>query len=257
VPINLPEKSPPNDEDVLKRRLLGAAVFIALAVIILPLVLDGSGSESRFRRVEQLREEPPRIVDPAAEVKIPAKSDIARPAMPDADAPATSESPVSDEKQAADSQIKVKQKPEEEKNEETVSKKTPAAPVETVSSEPLEVPADEPPEAGSKPQQTEQQLPADSTSAAESPVDDVVDEVVESVAWVIQAGSFTDEINALTARDQLRDADFPAFVSQAESAGKFVFRVKVGPLSSRQQATRVQRKVESLMRQPTIIKQYR
>ncbi|PIE36704.1 MAG: hypothetical protein CSA54_03615 [Gammaproteobacteria bacterium] len=36
-------------------------MLIALAVIVLPLLLDGRGSESKFRRVEQLREEPPRV----------------------------------------------------------------------------------------------------------------------------------------------------------------------------------------------------
>lgn len=47
----------------LRQRLWGAAVLIAIAVIVLPLMLDGAGSESQFRRVERLREEPPSIVD--------------------------------------------------------------------------------------------------------------------------------------------------------------------------------------------------
>jgi len=46
----------------LRQRLWGAAVLIAIAVIVLPLLLDGAGSESQFRRVERLREEPPAIV---------------------------------------------------------------------------------------------------------------------------------------------------------------------------------------------------
>lgn len=46
-----------------RQRLWGAAVFIAVMVIVLPLILDGAGSESQFRRVEKLRQEPPRIVD--------------------------------------------------------------------------------------------------------------------------------------------------------------------------------------------------
>jgi len=46
----------------LRQRLWGA-IIIALAVIFLPLLLDGSGSESQFRRVERLREEPPRVIN--------------------------------------------------------------------------------------------------------------------------------------------------------------------------------------------------
>ncbi len=53
----------------LRQRLWGAAVLIALAVIFLPLMLDGSGSESQYRRVERLREEPPRIIDSAGNVE--------------------------------------------------------------------------------------------------------------------------------------------------------------------------------------------
>ncbi len=39
----------------IRQRLWGAAVFIAIMVIVLPLLLDGAGSESQFRRVEKLR----------------------------------------------------------------------------------------------------------------------------------------------------------------------------------------------------------
>ena len=46
----------------LRQRLWGAAVLIAIAVIVLPLLLDGAGSESQFRRVEQLREQPTRQI---------------------------------------------------------------------------------------------------------------------------------------------------------------------------------------------------
>lgn len=51
------------DDGKVRQRLWGAAVFIAIMVIVLPLLLDGAGSESQFRRVEKLRQEPPSIVD--------------------------------------------------------------------------------------------------------------------------------------------------------------------------------------------------
>lgn len=52
-----------NNDGNLRQRLWGGAVFVAILVIVLPLLLDGAGSESQFRRVEKLRQEPPRIVD--------------------------------------------------------------------------------------------------------------------------------------------------------------------------------------------------
>lgn len=54
----------------LRQRLWGAAVLIALLVIFLPLLLDGSGSESQYRRVERLRAEPPRIINSDGELEI-------------------------------------------------------------------------------------------------------------------------------------------------------------------------------------------
>ena len=56
----------------LRQRLWGAAVLIALAVIFLPLLLDGSGSESQYRRVERLREEPPRVITADGQVQVQA-----------------------------------------------------------------------------------------------------------------------------------------------------------------------------------------
>lgn len=50
-----------NNASRLRQRLWGASVLIAIAVIILPLILDGAGSESQFRQVERLREEPASI----------------------------------------------------------------------------------------------------------------------------------------------------------------------------------------------------
>jgi DedD protein len=52
-----------DNESNFRLRIWGAAVFIAIMVIVLPLLLDGAGSESQFRRVEKLRQEPPNIVD--------------------------------------------------------------------------------------------------------------------------------------------------------------------------------------------------
>ena len=44
-----------------RQRLWGAAVLIAIAIIVLPFLLDGAGSESQYGRVEQLRQAPPLV----------------------------------------------------------------------------------------------------------------------------------------------------------------------------------------------------
>ncbi len=52
-------------ESNFRQRLWGGAVIVAIMVIVLPFLLDGAGSESQFRRVEKLRQEPPNVVDEA------------------------------------------------------------------------------------------------------------------------------------------------------------------------------------------------
>jgi len=47
-----------DDQTRFRQRIWGAIVLFAIAIIVLPLLLDGAGSESQFRRVERLREAP-------------------------------------------------------------------------------------------------------------------------------------------------------------------------------------------------------
>lgn len=252
MPLNLPEKSYKDDDDtVLKRRLLGAAVLIALAVIILPLVLDGSGSESRFRRVEQLRQEPPRVVDAGVQVTIPDKDKIPKPKKPPAVAVNTQAVTQPEPEAVAEAAIL---KPKTD-SEEAVAN-TPEQPgVAATTTETLVVDnpvADNP--VADKP--VVDKLKETTPAVVKVEAKPVSDKVIDSVAWVIQAGSYADETNALTLRDRLRVAGFPAFSSAAQSSGTNVYRVKVGPINNRLEAQTVQKQVESLIEQSTLIKKY-
>lgn len=222
-----------DDSNILRKRLLGAAVLIALAVIFLPLLLDGSGTESRFRRVEQLRVEPPRILNEAGQPEAPAAA-IAEPEKPEPVVPAKPVAPVAP-------------KPEESEavTQESV---TPASPG-----------IEEPAEAATnivlptEPSGSEAEPEGQTTTAAGLPAAEG-----NATAWVIQAGSFSDEANALSVRDKIRAAGLPAFVSsKAESAdSKLLYRVKVGPIAERQRAAAVQEDLQSLLGQKTLIRQY-
>ena len=55
-------------------------------------------------------------------------------------------------------------------------------------------------------------------------------------SWVVQAGSFSSEQNALRLRDKLRDAGFVTQVEKARVAGKSRYRVRVGPFLVRADA---------------------
>ncbi len=181
----------------LRQRLWGAAVFIALLVIFLPLLLDGAGSESQYRRVERLREEPPRVIDaqgnPEAVQVIPQKSEPA---------------------------------PE---------------PNELIAIEPTIAPQDELPIIEPVPARPAQvQAPANA-------------QVLE--AWVVQAGSFREEVNAIAVRDKLRRAGYPSFVTPTDEQTP-LYRVRVGPMISLQHAEQSREKVAQLLQRDAIVVSY-
>ncbi len=188
----------------LRQRLWGAAVLIALLVIFLPLVLDGSGSESQYRRVESLRAEPPRILDADGNPE-PA----ARATQPELES-ASSQSMVPDDAR----------RPVEQRQ----------------TSEQLE----------SQPQRRAVPQPA---TAEQNVRTDAIQ------AWVVQAGSFQEEANALAVRDRLRRAGFPSFVTPND-ATKPLFRVRVGPMISLQQAEKSRDNIMRLLQREAIVVSY-
>lgn len=61
--------------------------------------------------------------------------------------------------------------------------------------------------------------------------------------WVVQMGSFSSEQNALRLRDRLREAKFVTQVEKVQINGKTHFRVRVGPYLERTDAERDQKKL--------------
>jgi len=198
-------KVDPLDEEKsvrLRQRLWGAAVLIALLVIFLPLVLDGSGSESQYRRVERLRAEPPRVVDEEGNVE-PVAAVVQN--TPD---PAPTDAEVAVTPQRVD-----------------IQDVEPAANPQTAPSRPR-------------------------PSAENAPV-----KPEKLQAWVVQAGSFQDEVNALAVRDRLRRAGFPSFVTPNDAVNP-LYRVRVGPMISLQRAERSRDKVMRLLDREAIVVGY-
>jgi len=197
----------------LRQRLWGATIIIALAVIFLPLLLDGSGSESQFRRVERLREEPPRVINVDG-----TRETVAVPSADDANQGSWWE--------------RTKQRF-------------------------LEKP----------PQENTVERQSDEANRLESGADKAVtDEILndgEAVlnpqnadirAWVVQAGGFGDEANANAVRDRLRRAGYPSFVTLSNDGT--VFRVRVGPMIDKNQASTVQKNVMELLGRDALVMPY-
>ena len=78
------------------------------------------------------------------------------------------------------------------------------------------------------------------------PANNIVPEVVvsadtksELLAWVVQVGAFGEKQKALAMQKQLVDAGFDALVEIGSNKGKDYFRVKVGPVVSQDEATKI------------------
>lgn len=182
-----------DNESNFRQRLWGAAVFVAIMVIVLPLLLDGAGSESQFRRVEKLRQEPPNIVDKDGNTQLQAIPQPRSAGSTESVAPQTNiESVPPDYVQAS------------EKVRETLRQNRTAAPL---------------------------------------------------TAWVVQAGSFNDQENALAVRDSLRRSGFASFVRDREAVTD-PFRVLVGPMISRNSADDARKKVESILGRSALVMSY-
>lgn len=219
----------------LRQRLWGATILIAIAVIVLPLLLDGSGSESQFRRVESLREEPTRIIN----------SDGSRQTVP---IPETNAVTVGAEPSAAAESEgflqRLKRRFTENPPSDTDSRQF-SAPEEVQLQPELTAPTQnsvlEDSPAGLIHVTPESEVQPDSAAT-------------DHRAWVVQAGSFREEANALAVRDRLRRAGYPSFVSLSHDSE--VFRVRVGPMVNKQQAGSVQMRVVQLLGREAIVMPY-
>lgn len=243
IPIPLKDKHPGHtndqsgvnvatDENSLKRKLLGAAVLLALSVIFLPLLLDGSGSESRFRRVENVRQEPPRVIGVDGVVEVPRQLDK--------DTPPAVEAPEPVIVVKKDDIIEAAPAPAAE----VVAKvATPTVRQSVQAPEPDPIPVAAAREAlNAKPQ----------TPAIES--------LPNSAAWIIQAASFVDEYKALDLRDKMRSRGYPAFISTVAvtiaGADSVRFRVKVGPLTDRTVIDQRRREIARITGAEPLVKAY-
>jgi len=213
----------------LRQRLWGATIVIALAVIFLPLLLDGSGSESQFRRVERLREEPPRVinVDGSREtVVVPIGNG------------------VDDESWWQRTKKRFLEKPSQDSDR--VGRDI--DPVAT------EVEADEVLDVVSEPVNTEASSAiVDAAPNSDAPAEPAIEDA-DIRAWVVQAGGFGEEANANAVRDRLRRAGYPSFVTLNNDGT--VYRVRVGPMINRDQAGTVQQSIMELLGREALVIPY-
>lgn len=198
----------------IKQRLVGIAVVFALAVIFLPMLLDGSGAQKKILKVE-IPIQPAIATNPEFEQKIielHARVDE----LPELEPRFTDEASTDksnlieregDNKAEVEPVVKADPVKADPKKEKVVKKQAPE-------------PTPEPKMTASNP--------------------------VGGDSWVLQVGSYRDKKKALIQRDQLRQSKIAAvFIEQFSVDGKISYRVRLGPFLNRDQSQVAQNKIRA------------
>ena len=194
-------------DKTLKQRLIGAAVILALAVIFIPMLLEGPKESDPVSMKIDIPEKPVyeipnRLGTPPAIPTPPAPEPALK--APEVVIP---EKPASSSETASPS-ISV---------EKPVKK-------EAVTEKPVEPP-----------------VIAVAPAAKKESVRKRVR--ISDSGFVVQVGSFSQRQNAMVLSDKLEAAGFPAFVESGKSKDKTIFRVKVGPQPTRADADKLRQKL--------------
>ncbi|MFO7582504.1 SPOR domain-containing protein [Guyparkeria sp.] len=225
-------------ESRFRQRLVGASVVVALAVLLLPLWLDGSGIDSL--RVEPVPEKPEIARTDPDEIPQP-PGDTGEPL----ENPPTSLFPdQSSVELRAGSHESVDEGAAPERPVETT---TPAEDESVTSSDPDVTPekaetsaakADE--EADGAPDEPEESAPASSDAEDEGEADTAEPSLPETTRqgdFVVQLGSFSDESNARALAESVEASGFDVSIEPLFSEQGTVWRVRVGPYATRDLAT--------------------
>jgi len=205
---------------MLKQRLIGAAVLVALAVIFIPMVLEKPNptvpdmgavpQEDALPHGGELRD---LDVGESQTLKLPpisAVSDQEAAAFANV-APAAGTAAPEPAAQADTGEPSTQEEPPEDETGASVEATTPAAPADAQSTA-----------AAAKPAPAEKAAPPTQVAKAESAA-------APSGNWVIQVGSFGNQSNATALRDKLRADGYTTQVERVALGSGETFRVRVGP----------------------------
>ncbi len=192
-----------------KNRLVGVIVVFALAVIFLPMILDGSG----------VRKDDIEVVIPP---------------QPLVSADPEFETGIIELQASVDSLPELEQRYVDRDSSVGSDDNGDAAPAKPVVSAP-EPPAQAPATA-----------PAPVANATEAAQPAAQPAKTGGDSWVLQVGSFQDRNKALAQRDKLRQSNIAAvFIEQFKINDKSSFRVRLGPFLDRDQTRVAQNKIKA------------
>ena len=208
-------------EQNVKNRLVGVIVICALAVIFLPMILDGSGV--RQDKLEVVIPPQPLVAaNPEFKPRLIELESRAE-ALPDVEPRYVDE---------ASPQNQIRREPEKEPTTPAPAAATPP-PEDSTAAETVTAKIEAPPApTEAKAESAKPRLEPEPKSGGES--------------WVLQVGSFQDRDKALAQRDKLRKSNVAAvFIEQFVINDKASFRVRLGPFVNRDQSRVAQNKIKA------------
>ena len=233
-------------DEAAKRRLVGAAVLVALAVIFVPMLLDEEPEDDIGEPIE-IPGAPDfdQAYDGAAGGGVEDLStQLPSPEMPSVPVPGESTPEAFPEWSEAESGLLPV--PEPPAGEPSTAE--PSA--EAVAPRAAESPTAAPPAPAAAARTQPQARPAPA-AAGPKPVPP------GTSAWVIQVASVGSPEAARKLQDELRGKGYPAFVEQAVVGGKQYYRVRVVPEIDRAKADRVANKLEGETGNKPLVQTYR
>ena len=193
-------------ETTLKQRLIGAAVIIALAVIFVPMILDGSGREESVALNVEVPPEPTFTFD--SELPDPKKLDELAPIEQSTDIKEpTAEKPA---------------KQDQSKQADTAKKQLSDS-------------------AKTAKDQTKQQV---ATAPVVEATSNQIETNPALSAWAVQVAAFGEKGKAVALQEKLLASNLTAFTEQSGKGNKILYRVKVGPELEREKAEKLRDKIE-------------
>lgn len=208
--------------DILKQRLVGALILVALGVVFWPIIFVEPGSQSE----EEQRRMPPRPqvnstpIEPPDQVGLrPAVEVVARQEILEAELVEAAQQP------AAEPEPLPEQQTESQTEAASAPEDSPAAVPEPVA-EPVEPQAPTVPTRSTAPEKL------------------AMDKQGVPIAWILQVASVSSQEKAEQLRQQLLVKDRKAYTRKISSNGKVLYRVYVGPKFERAQLERLKTDVD-------------
>ncbi len=236
----------------LKQRLVGVAVIFLLAIIFVPMLLDGAGTRPQPLQVEippQPQVDPFEVIEPRIiELKKQAEN------LPRLEPRIVDE--VSDPAESGSAESTVKNsEPKSTASEELTRTAAPSASVADASKgTPANVkPTQSTPTKSTPAKSIKPVATADPGSTEKKPTSNISTKSSATTArsggetWIIQAGSFLDKQKAYKLRDRIRRSKLASdvFIEKFPHSGKILYRVRLGMFFSRAQAKVVANKLRA------------